>query len=508
MGSNRRQFLASVAALMTTKAAWTHATDDSVTVHTQSGVVRGRVAGDLRIFTGIPFGAPTGGPGRFRPPQPAGAWDGIFDATQPAKIPPQPTNFLFPTLPGVPSEDCLQLNIWAPKKPGRYPVLVWMYGGGNLQGSCVEPLFDCAPFARDGIVAVNFNYRLGALGFLELGGVLGPDYRGSANNAMRDQLLALQWVKRNISAFGGDPARITMAGQSAGAGNLIALLSGPASRGTLKGAIIASATSGAQEVETADAFAKVFVAQLGDISHLRTASFQEVLAAQGKALAGWPHGLPFRAIVDPKMMPSAPVEAVTAGSAREVALLLGWCHDETRTLISESDAGNPSYVPMTIAADPPKVRRVLEAYAKTYPDLPQSERVWKMTAAEIFVMPALRVADAQAAAGGRIHTYRLDYKVPNGPFGEKTPHGFDVPMVFGQMNSSVAKFFGFSAADARMAQTMHAVWSSFVRTGTAVADETLWPPYDLGTRRTMILDRRSHVEADLAHVDRELWAGT
>lgn len=490
------------------KAAWSHAADDSVTVHTPSGAVRGRVTGGLRVFTGIPFGAPTVGPARFRPPQPAAAWDGIFDATHPAKIPPQPTNFLFPTLPGVPSEDCLQLNIWAPRQPGRYPVLVWMYGGANLQGSCVEPLFDCAPFARKGIVAVNFNYRLGALGFLELGGILGPDYRGSANNAMLDQLLALQWVKRNISAFGGDPTRVTMAGQSAGAGNLIALLGSPASKGVLKGAIIASGTDGVQDIGPADAFAKVFVEQLGDISRLRTASFDEVLTAQGKALAAWPHGLPFRAVIDPKMMPSAPVKAVTAGSARDVALLIGWCHDETRTLISEADAANPDYVPITVAADPAKVRRLLDAYAKAYPDLSQSERVWKMTAAEIFVMPALRVADAQAAAGGKIRTYRLDYKVPNGPFGDKTPHGFDVPMVFGQMSSPVAKFFGFSAADAPMAQTMHSVWSSFVRTGTAVADKIFWPPYDLETRRTMILDRRPHVEGDITKADRELWAGT
>ena len=490
------------------KAAWSGAGDDSVTVHMPSGAVRGRVTDGLHVFTGIPFGASTAGASRFRPPRPAASWAGTLDATQPAKIPPQPTNFLFPTLPGVPSEDCLQLNIWAPKRPGRYPVLVWMYGGANLQGSCVEPLFDCAPFARDGIVAVNFNYRLGALGFLELGGVLGPDYRGSANNAIMDQLLALQWVKRNISAFGGDPTEVTMAGQSAGAGNLIALLGTPASKGVLKGAIIASGTSGVQDIETADAFAKVFVEQLGDVNRLRTASLDEVLTAQGKALAAWPHGLPFRAVIDPKMMPSTPVEAVTAGSARDLALLIGWCHDETRTLIAEADANTPSYLPKTVAADPSKMRRLTDAYAKAYPDLSRGERVWKMTTAEIFVMPAVRIADAQATAGGQVHTYRLDYKVLNGPFGDKTPHGFDVPMVFGQMSAPVAKFFGFTGADAPMAQTMHTVWSSFVRTGTAAADGAFWPLYDPETRRTMILDRDPHVAGDITKVDREIWAAT
>lgn len=505
MATDRRQFLLGAAALTTLGSVRGKGVTDSVTVNAPAGAFRGRVVDDLEVFTGIPFGASTGGGGRFRPPRTAPAWRGVFDATRPAKIPPQPTNFLFPKLPGAPSEDCLQLNVWAPRRPGRYPVFVWMYGGGNLQGSCVEPLFDCAPFARDGIVAVNFNYRLGALGFLELGQILGPDYRGSANNAMLDQLLALQWVKRNISAFGGDPGRVTMAGQSAGASNLIALLSTPARGDLIQRAILASGTDGVQEVAICDEFAKVFMKQLGGVSRLHTASFDEILEAQGKAVAAWPYGPPFWAVGDPKMMPSTPSRAVMGGSARQVELMVGWCHDETRTLLPEALAGNPAYVPESPTVDAGKMKRVLTGYAKAYPGLTHAELIWKMTTAEIFVLPSVRIADAQAAAGGRVQTYRLDYTVPSGPFGNDTPHGFDVPMAFDQMSSPVGKFFGFSGADTGMAHTMHALWSSFVRTGRVDAQIPFWPLYNARTRPTMILERRSHLELDVTAVDRGIW---
>jgi para-nitrobenzyl esterase len=204
-------------------------------------------------------------------------------------------------------------------------------------------------------------------------------------------------------------------------------------------------------------------------------------------------------------MPYSPPEAVAAGSARDLDLMIGWCHDETRALIPESDAKNPAFVPRASAVDSLKIQRLMVAYSKADPQLTQAERVWKAAAAEIFVMPSLRIADAQAAAGGKIHTYRLDYAVLGGPFSDKTPHGTDIPMIFEQMSSPVAGFFGFSAADAPMAKTMHAVWSSFIHTGTVEAKIPSWPSYDLQTRQTMILDRTPCIARDIAKFEREVW---
>ena len=480
---------------------------DPTAVHCPAGRLRGRRRGGISVYTGIPFGAPTGGLNRFRPPLPAPAWQGVLDATRTPAIAPQAPGALFPVLPGTPSEDCLQLNVWSPADKGPHPVLVWIHGGGNIEGSCAEPLFDCSVFARDGIVAVAINYRLGALGFLETGGLLGPSYRGSANNAMLDQILALKWVRTNIAAFGGDPARITVAGESAGALDLCSLLSAPASKGLVARAIVASGGEYVNEPAAADTFAAHYAQILGGADRLQTASPNEIVAAQGKAAASWPQAQPYRGVLDPETLPQRPVAAFAAGAARSVDLLIGWCRDETTLMAPEAVASNPAFTAPTVSATPAQSVVAMAVYAAADPSLSRAELVWKTSTAEAFGVTSRRIADAQAAAGGRAYKYRLDYKVAGGPFKNKTAHGFDVPLVFEKLDHPLAKLFGYSAAEVRMMKTVHTVWSSFIRTGEPSTGGAPWPAYERSSEKTMILDRSPHVEEHADELDRRAWAG-
>ncbi len=472
-----------------------------------AGRLRGARQGDITVYTGIPFGTSTGGANRFRPAGPAPAWQGVFDATRTPAIAPQAPNMLFPVLPGAPSEDCLQLSVWSPVKQGPHPVLVWIHGGGNIQGSCAEPLFDCSVFARDGIVAVAINYRLGTLGFLETGGLLGPSYRGSANNAMLDQILALRWVQTNIRAFGGDPTRITVAGESAGALDLCSLLSAPASRGLAARAIVASGGEYVNEPDKADAFAAHYAQVLGGADRLLSASMEEIVAAQGKAAASWPQAQPFRGVLNPLTLPQRPVAAFSAGSAKNVDLLIGWCRDETTLMAPEAVASNSAFTIPTVAATRAQSDAAMAVYAMADPSLSRAELVWKSSTAEAFGMTSTRIADAQAAAGGRVYKYRLDYNLESGPFKNKTAHGFDVPLVFEKLDHPLAKLYGFSDAELPMMETLHTVWSSFIRTGKPSADTSSWPAYERSDEMTMILDRTSHVEQHTDELDRRAWAG-
>jgi para-nitrobenzyl esterase len=476
-------------------------------VVTHSGAVRGRYRNGVQAFTGIPYGEPPIGPLRFSAPRPARPWRGEFHALRDASTPPQNDD---PALPPVapPSEDCLELNVWVPQGVGPFPVFFWIYGGGNSTGAINQPAYQGDTFARDGVVFVSCNYRVGVLGFLELGGIMGPAHAGSGNNAIRDQLLALEWVRTNIAAFGGDPRNVTIGGQSAGAWNCSTLLALPAAKGLFQKVIIASGGGDAAYTpERAGDFARLFVARLGGAERLRLATTAQILEAQQQAQANFDDWIPYRPVIDGTFLPAEPVELVRAGCAQHIATLIGHTRDEYRTFLSPTEAAGSITQKMLLhlrLADLPGVER---AYQAAFPALMPGQRMLKLLGDEFLGMPTLQLAEAQTAAGAPVFYYRLDYAIPRGPFGPYSAHGIDVPLFFDHVDTAFArKVFGFDETDRAMAQTVHAAWVSFIKSGRIDAGFRRWPRYELEHRKTLLIDRTPVVAEDPEGKERSIWS--
>jgi para-nitrobenzyl esterase len=503
----RREFVLGAGIAASMAGAGFAVPSSGLVVRTRSGLVRGRLADGVRAFTGIPYAEPPLGPLRFKAPRPVLPWVGELDATKPAATPPQnPDPALPPVIPA--SEDCLQINVWAPQGPGPFPVFVWIYGGGNFTGSSNQPAYQGGTFARDGVVFVSFNYRVGVCGFLELGGIRGADDVGSGNNAIRDQVLALRWVRENIAAFGGDPRNVTIGGQSAGAWNCATLLALPAAKGLFHQAIIASGGGDtAYKLDRATDFAKLFVDRLGGRERLLTATVAQILEAQGSAQADFADQLPFRPVIDGTFLSAAPIDLIRAGGSANIRTMIGHTHDEYRTLLSPAQAAAPVPQKMLLHLDIKELPAIVNAYSTAFPNLTPGERMLRILGAEVIGMPTLRVAEAQAAAGAAVFYYELRYSISNGPFGSYSPHGIDVPLIFEHIDTAFATgVFGYSAGDLPMAQRVHAAWVSFIKSGRIEAGLPGWPPYDLRERRAMTIDREPLVSSDGEKAERLIWA--
>ncbi|MBT2545319.1 carboxylesterase family protein, partial [Streptomyces sp. ISL-44] len=308
---------------------------------TAHGVVEGRTGPDgIAVFRGIPYAAPPVGALRFAAPAPPEPWDGVRDAgaygpTAP-KVPYPPKFAALLADPEIPGEDCLSVNVWTPEPaPGaRLPVMVWIHGGALTRGSSAVPVYDGSAFARDGVVLVSLNYRLGVLGY-----GLFPD--APANRGLLDQIAALEWVRDNIGAFGGDPARVTVFGESAGAISIGALLAAPRAAGLFAQAVL---ESGAPEVLHRDRV-RAMVRRMASL--LKTDATAEafgatalptLLAAQAAVLrrssplAGGPA---FGLVADPDTLPGDPLDTARAA---EVPLLLGWTAEEYRLWLAPTGA--------------------------------------------------------------------------------------------------------------------------------------------------------------------------
>jgi para-nitrobenzyl esterase len=354
---------AALASFGAARAGPVRADPQALTITTTLGQILGQAQDNIRVFTGIPFGRAA----RFAAPLPAPRWQGVLAATSPAHVAPQIAG---QPMAGEMSEDCLQLNVWAPSTPGPHPVLVYIHGGGNEGGWSGDAGTAGDRFARDGVVCVTVNYRLGALGFLETGALLGKAYRGSGNNGVRDQLLALRWVQANIAAFGGDPRRVTIAGESAGGKNVGSLMGVPAADGLYAQAAMFS--GGAQTVHTmaeAEAFARVYAEKLGGADRLLTASVADSLAAQQAARQAWPRNFPFRPVVDGAFMPMVPLERISSGGAPHVPLLIGSNADEGRMFLPADRADQPLASRAISNVSMEQIADLDRRYAQAFPDL-------------------------------------------------------------------------------------------------------------------------------------------
>ncbi|MET7651033.1 carboxylesterase family protein [Streptomyces sp. NPDC005486] len=445
--------------------------DPDPVVATPYGAVRGRYENGIAAFRGIPYAAPPFGARRFRPPVPPEPWDGVRDAGAFGPTPPKPpyseafAQYL--SDPVVAGDDCLNLNVWTPE-PGpaaRLPVLVWLHGGALTRGSSAVPVYDGRNFARDGIVFVSVNYRLGVEGY-----GLFPD--APANAGLRDQLAALEWVHRSIRAFGGDPDRVTLAGQSAGAISAGVLIAAPQAQGLVRRAVLQSGPPDASERDkvrrmvrrmatrlkipaTAEAFAAVDRDLL-----LRTQA--EVGRLSSPVLGGPAFGV----VVDGDLVPRDPLRALLDGDAAPgVDLLLGWTRDEYRLwlvpggLMERVDRLGPVALAGAMARchcghEVPRGYRALRPGAGT------AEIVGQMVTDSLLRRPLQRLAEARPGS-----SYVYEFAWPSLRPGLGACHALELGFVFDTGETAESAKLAGAGVPQELADAMHGAWTRFVATG-------------------------------------------
>ncbi|MGD0629931.1 MAG: carboxylesterase family protein [Terracidiphilus sp.] len=477
-------------------------------IHTASGTLRGEQSGGVLQFRGVPFAEPPVGPLRFRAPVPVKPWTGERDATRFAAAAMQAGEL------GIEhSEDCLYLNIWAPAGPAgghaSLPVYVWIHGGGFTSGHAFESMYDGMEMAKEGVICVSVSYRLGVFGFLDFEPLLGEEYAGSGNNGLRDLIAALTWIQQNISAFGGDPAHVTIGGESAGA-KLIDILMGVPSAKPLFHQMI-SESGGAERVWTR-AQSKTVTLGFGDNwrtvtgtdpSTVLNAPADFLIKVQKQFIAAWPQHFPLRCQIDGSLVPLRPVESIAAGSSRGKRLLIGTNRDESALFIGPHPEKDP------IAADlgnlsPEKFAPAFKKYREVYPQMSDEQLRIRAVTAEEYWIPSMRAADAHLKGGGSAWMYRFDFSETGGFLRGYAFHSLDVRLVWNRPSLLAVN----ATAEANLARQMYQAWIAFLRGETPSAPEVpIWPEYNSGTRPTMVFDTQNHVELKPEEAELRLWDG-
>jgi len=504
----------------------------AVVVPTTHGALRGHWNHGVARFAGVPFAAPPVGELRFRPPQPAQSWDGERDASAFGHISPQNPSLMDALFGGESeawSEDCLYLNVWtsepaaAASDTGGRPVMVWIHGGGFEMGSGSSPLYHGESFADEGVVLVTVNYRLGSVGFLELGH-LDPAEVGSGNVGMLDQVAALEWVRDNIAAFGGDPSNVTVFGESAGAMSIGLLLSMPRARGLFHKAIAesgAAATARTPAHAAADTAEFMAAVGLSSVEELRAASVEQLLAAHAGVASARisdpegvveKHGSPFaflsfRPVADGREVPSDPLGAVAGGAASGVPLLIGTNLEEwklfalmTPTVQSEDDLVDRIRV---VGGEP---LGALDAYRSEYPDADLAAIECAVLTDVVFRIPAVQLADAQSPYAP-VYQYRFDWRSPamGGLIGAS--HAVEIPFVFDLIEDHRLHVLVGPDAPSSLARAMHESWIAFARDGVPSAHGLAdWPTVDHDGRPVMLLDTECTLAMDPEGTTTKFWA--
>ncbi len=491
----RRQMLQYAALATAATSLPTFAQSRAPQVRTRLGVIAGEETNGIRRYLGIPFAQPPIGSLRFRAPQPANPWSGIRNATQFAGSPIQPSH------PNQ-SEDCLYLNIYAPAKVDKpLPVFVWIHGGGFTGGSPVD--VDGTPFARDGVITVTVPYRLGVFGFLDWSPLLGPDYADSANNGLRDLVMSLRWVHENIAAFGGDPARVTIGGQSAGA-KITAFLMAVDEARPYFSAMISESGGGERILDTAAAqrVTQAFAIQLPSQNReaILSMSPHDLIAAQQRMIDAAPGNFPLRAQSGGQLLPHRAIPAIAAGSTRGKRLLIGTCRDENAFYLG-THAAEPITQRRLGNTTEAQFQSILANYAKVYPQMSVADRNIRALTAEEYWVPSVRVATAhKQGGGGATFFYRLDETAATGPHKGESYHAYDLGYVFENLAA------GEPPAAQALSKEMHTAWVSFLKGNTPAATGLpTWPQWDTKQRATMLFNSTSRIEQQPFEAELRLW---
>jgi para-nitrobenzyl esterase len=480
-------------------------------VSTSAGRVRGRTEHGNAVFRGIPFAAPPTGPLRFRAPVPPEPWDGVREAAAYGPPSPQavPDGRARPDRAPDTSGEWLTVNVWTPdSEASTLPVMVWIHGGAYMFGTGAG--YDGTAFASGGVVFVSCNYRLGMEGFAQIDGA-------PANRGLLDAVAALQWVRDNIGAFGGDPANVTVFGESAGAGVIAALLAMEAARGLFKRAIAQSvpgtffSTGLAESVTAAVAGAAGLPASYQALAGADPVALAKAQLQVTRQLKEHPElgpvritDTPFSPVVDGEVLPRAPWRALVAGAARDVELLIGHTRDEYRLFLALSgrlgritaeDVGTALdyFAP---APDGP------DGYRKAYADRDDTGLFEVAFSDWLMRMPTLHLAQAHAMSGGTTYLYELTAAAPAAGLG--ACHALDVALLFAGYREGV---IGVITGDApptaeftALGDLMRREWMTFAACGNPG-----WAPYGTEHRATRVYDRQSDVCPYPEEVSMHLW---
>ncbi|MFK4729445.1 carboxylesterase/lipase family protein [Agromyces mediolanus] len=501
---------------------------ERLVARTAAGLVGGRSDGATTVWRGIRYAAPPIGAMRWRAPAPGAPWQGIADAGAFGPAAPQNPNPAVPLGPDIQvSEDCLFLNVRAPSNVGPgdgLPVMVWVHGGAYTFGSASQPLFDGRSLVERGeVVLVTINYRLGGLGFAELGGVAANGERVDGDLALRDVLLALEWVQRNARAFGGDPDRVTVFGESAGGGLVTTLLATPSAAGLFSRAIAQSSpVSSVYELDRAQRVGARLLSELGadDLTAARARSAEEVVEASARVYAAIPAEepgvIPFAPAVDGELVPEHPIAALRAGRGLRVPLLIGTNRDEATLFKYMKSPLMPITEPTITAmframaaehpgAELPSRGQVLEAYEGV-----RHRALGLGIARDIgFRMPTVWAAEGHAAVAP-VHLYRFDYTTPMLELlGIGATHATELPYLWGELGGGRKDptfLLGGRRHGREVSRRMQERWTNFAHGRAPDADGApSWPGYDGSTRATLVIDAEDRVEPDLDGELRRGW---
>jgi para-nitrobenzyl esterase len=480
------------------------------------------------VFRGIPYAAAPVGERRFKAPEPPRSWDGERPCLDFGPSCPQLTvsgSGLADALnvSGPLDEDCLFLNVWTPAADGaRRPTMVWLHGGAFTAGSGAIPLYDGGAFSRDDVVLVTVNYRLHAFGFLRLADLV-PGSDATGNLGILDQIAALEWVRDNIAALGGDPDNVTVFGESAGGMSVGTLLGMPAARGLFRRAIAQSGAAHCQlEPGVAERVARRFLElariALGDLESLQRLPATRVVEIAARVSHLEQEALladvypavkmPFLPCIDGDLLPVRADRMAAAGHGSEVDLLIGTCRDEYRLFLWGLPEGAPATPDPDVSSYFPPgtdVAGVQSTYAKAFAGRSDRDLAGAVAADALFGIPALRLAEVRAEALAQTFMYRFDWESPvlDGRLG--ACHGLDLPFVFDQL---IAPAFHGADPPRQLADELHGAWVRFAATGDP-AGGTLptWPAYIPEQRAVMLFDAECRLAIDPAADVRRLWSG-